>query len=141
MSPRTAVLLVSLLGLMLASQPCLQAQGEVTHGPSSLARIRAALGRAPAIDWAPAPAGHVPTFRIDVHQTVPILPLVDEEPFDPTYGLPSAGELLMGGIGKLHAAVVNARRGRARRRARKEVEDALAAFCAVHDCRAPAAGR
>ena len=60
------------------------------------------------------------------------LPPLDEQPLDLTYGLPSAGELLMRGIGKIQSSIVNYRRGRAERRARKEVEDALAAFFAYN---------
>jgi hypothetical protein len=43
-------------------------------------------------------------------------------------------ELLMGGIRKIRSAVVTYKRGRAERRARKEVADALAAFCAARGC-------
>jgi hypothetical protein len=51
-------------------------------------------------------------------------------------GIPSAAELLVRGIGELHSAVAG--RGRAKRKAKKEVRDALAEFCAVNACPAPA---
>ena len=66
-----------------------------------------------------------------------VLQPVDETPFDPTFGLPSVGELLMDGVEKIRSAVVDYKRRRAERRARKEVDDALAAFCAVHECSLP----
>jgi hypothetical protein len=40
----------------------------------------------------------------------------------------------MGGVGKIQSAVVHYKRGRAERRARAEVDQALAAFCAVQEC-------
>ena len=40
----------------------------------------------------------------------------------------------MNGIGKIGSAAVDYKRRRARRRARKEVDGALAAFCAVREC-------
>ena len=58
----------------------------------------------------------------------------EAEAFDPTWGLPSAGELLMDGIEKIHSAASGYKHRRAERRARKEVQDALAAFCAVREC-------
>jgi hypothetical protein len=45
--------------------------------------------------------------------------------------------LLMNGIEKIRSTAVHYKRGRAERRARKEVEDALAAFCAVRECPTP----
>ena len=71
-----------------------------------------------------------PTFRVEIREPVLDLPPIEEQPFDPTYGLPSAGELLMRGIGKIQSSIVKYKRSRAERRARKEVEDALAAFFA-----------
>ena len=53
---------------------------------------------------------------------------LDENPFDPTFGLPSAGELMMDGVAKIQSAVVNYK-GRAKRE-REESDEALAAFCA-----------
>jgi hypothetical protein len=47
----------------------------------------------------------------------------------------------MGGVQKIGSAVVDYKRRRAKRRARKEVDDALAAFCAVHECPMPDASR
>ena len=69
-------------------------------------------------------------FHVEVRERPFLLEPLEEKPFDPTYGLPSLGELVMGGIGKIRSAV----HGRAERRARKEVDDALASFCAVNDC-------
>jgi hypothetical protein len=37
----------------------------------------------------------------------------------------------------LHSAVAGYKRGRAKRKARREVAAALAEFCAVHDCQKP----
>jgi hypothetical protein len=47
----------------------------------------------------------------------------------------------MMGVGKIVSSVVNYKHSRSERRARKEVEDALAAFCATHDCTTPVAGK
>jgi len=44
----------------------------------------------------------------------------------------------MDGVEKIGSAVVDYKRRRAERRARKEVDDVLAAFCAVHECSLPA---
>jgi hypothetical protein len=115
----------------------IQAQDADARLPVSLERIRAALNQPPPLLRIPATPGDVPTFRVEVHQDFFAPQPVDETPADPTLGLPSVGELVMGGIGKLRSAVVDYRRGRAQRRARKEVDDALAAFCAVHHCPAP----
>jgi hypothetical protein len=100
--------------------------------PVSLDRIRAGLKQPPPMLQAPAPSDDSPTFRVEVREQVLDLQPVDEKPFDLTYGLPSAGELLMRGIGKIQSSIVNYKRGRAERRARKEVEDALAAFFAYN---------
>jgi hypothetical protein len=105
----------------------------------SLARIRAALEKTPTRLEIAAPSGETPTFRVAVEQYIDLVRPVDEPPLDPTMGIPSAGELLVGGIGKIHSAVVGYTRGRARRKAKKEVREALQEFCAVHQCPAPAA--
>jgi hypothetical protein len=102
--------------------------------PGSLERIRAGLKESPPLLRIPAPSDEMPTFQVEVLGILPLLQPVEEIPFDPTFGLPSVGELLMGGIGKIRSAVVNYKRGRAEHRARKEVEDALAAFCAARGC-------
>jgi hypothetical protein len=52
-------------------------------------------------------------------------------------GVPSLGELVVGGIGKIRSAAVGYTRSRAKRKARREVAEALAEFCAVHDCAKP----
>ena len=115
----------------------MQAQTD-SQSPASLGRIRAALKEPPPILWVPT-SGVIPTFRVEVRQPFWNLDPIEEEALDPTMGLPSAGELLMGGIGKIHSAAVGYKRTRAKRRARKEVDEALTAFCAVHACAAAAA--
>jgi hypothetical protein len=83
----------------------------------------------------------MPIFRVDVRPPLFVMQPIEEKPFDPTFGLPSAGELLMGGIEKVRSAAVHYKRGRTKRRVRKEVDDALAAFCAVRECPTPAASK
>ena len=131
-----------LIGAILVLHTPVQAQAEADPErvglradaplPVSLERIRAALKTPPPLVHAPAPSDDPATFRVEVRKLVLDLPPLDEQPFDLTYGLPSAGELLMRGIGKIQSSIVNYRRGRAERRARKEVEDALAAFFAYN---------
>jgi hypothetical protein len=123
-----------LAGLLLLLLPAsLQAQTADPASPESLRRVRAALKEPPPILWVPT-SGVVPTFRVEVLQPFWNLDPVDEDQLDPTMGLPSAGELLMGGIGKIHSATVRYKHKRAKRRARQEVDEALKAFCAVHEC-------
>ena len=129
----TGVPLLIVGGLLVLHAP-IQAQTDGSPLPVSLERIRAGLKEPPPLLQIPAPSGDTPTFRVEVQAGLPLLQPIVEEPFDPTYGLPSVGELLMGGIGKIHSAVVTYKRGRAERRARKEVADALAAFCAARSC-------
>jgi len=119
-----------LIGAILVLQTPIQAQSADAQLPVSLDRIRAAPKTPPPLLRVPAQPDDSPTFRVQVRQQVLDLQPIDEKPFDPTYGLPSVGELLMGGIGKIHSGIANYKRGRAERRARKEVEDALAAFFA-----------
>jgi len=123
-----------IVGALLVVQTPIQAQTDGSPLPVSLERIRAGLKQPPPLLQTPAPSGEMPTFRVEVQGGLSFLQPIVEEPFDPTYGLPSVGELLMGGIGKIHSAVVTYKRGRAERRARKEVADALAAFCAARAC-------
>jgi hypothetical protein len=119
-----------LVGAILVLQLPIQAQTADAQLPVSLERIRAALKQPPPLLQAPKAADDTPTFRVEVLEPVLDLQPVDEKPFDLTWGLPSAGELLASGIGKIRSSIVNYKRGRAERRARKEVEDALAAFFA-----------
>jgi hypothetical protein len=112
----------------------LQAQTADAPLPVSLERIRAGLKEPPPLLRIPAPPNETPTFQLEVLGFLPLLQPVEEIPFDPTFGLPSVGELLGAGIGKIRSAVVTYKRGRAEHRARKEVEDALAAFCAARGC-------
>jgi hypothetical protein len=121
---------------MVVLQSPTQAQTDDSPLPVSLERIRAKLEEPPPRLRVPAPSGDMATFRVEVRQSV--LQPLDEKPFDLTWGLPSVGELLMGGIDKIRSAAVDYKRGRAVRRARREVQEALAAFCAVHECAAPA---
>jgi len=122
---------------ILILQSPIHAQTDESQLPVSVDRIRAALKQPPPILRLPEAPNDTPTFHIEVRAPHLVLEPIDEEPFDPTFGLPSAGELLMGGIDKIRSAVVRYKRGRAERRARKEVDDALAQFCAVHECPAP----
>jgi hypothetical protein len=122
-----------IVGAILVLHTPIQAQTDAAPLPVSLERIRVGLKEPPPLLRIPALSGEIPTFRVEVREQ-PLLQPVDEIPFDPTFGLPSVGELLMGGIGKIRTAVVNYKRGRAEQRARKEVEDALTAFCATRGC-------
>jgi hypothetical protein len=124
---------------VIARPAAAQAQTDPSRSPVSLERIRAALAQPPPRLVVPAPSLEVPTFRVEITTQDLWNPApLDEPAFDPTWGLPSAGELLMGGIGKIGSAVGGYKRKRAKGRARKEVDDALAAFCAVHECPVPA---
>ena len=134
----TGLVPICAAGLLGLFPGTVRAQGGDAQLPVSLARIRAALEAPPPVLQMPAPPIDVPTFRVEVNQPFSMTRPIDEEPFDPTWGLPSAGQLMMGGIDKLRSAVVDYKRGLARRRARKEVEDALAAFCAAHEGPSPA---
>ena len=122
-----------LTGAILVLERPMQAQTAAAPLPVSLDRIRAALKQPPPLVPVAAPApSDDPTFRVEVREPVLDLRPVEDKPFDLTYGLPSAGELLMRGIGKIQSGIVNYKRSRAERRARKEVEDALAAFFAYN---------
>ena len=130
----SAFVLLWIAAAILAFPAPSQAQAGDPRLPVSLDRIRAALNRPPPRLRVPAWSDDAPTFRVEVHQDFfHPQPLDEEAPFDPTLGLPSVGELVIGGIGKLRSAA----RNRARRRAIQEVADALTAFCAVHHCPAP----
>jgi hypothetical protein len=133
----TIVVPLWVVGTILVLQSPVQAQTDDSQLPVSMERIRVALKQPPPLLRLPAPSGDIPTFRIEVRARLSVLQPIDEKPFDPTFGLPSAGELLMNGIEKIRSAAVRYKRGRAERRARKEVEDALAAFCAVRECPTP----
>ena len=133
-----------LVGAILAVDTPIQAQAEADPErvglpadaplPVSLDRIRAALTTPPPLLQVPAPSSDdSPMFRVEVRKQLLDLPPLDEKPFDLTYGLPSAGELLINGIGKIRSTIVNYKRGRAERRARKEVEEAIATFFAYNN--------
>jgi hypothetical protein len=138
---------VALVGLsssfftILALQIPIQAQAVDSQLPASMERIRAGLKQPPSLLQAPQPSGDIPRFRLEVLATPFVLQPVDEKPFDPTFGLPSVGELLMDGIESIRTSAVNYKRRRAERRARKEVDGALAAFCAIRACSTPGTGR
>ena len=119
---------------VLALQSPIQAQATNSPLAVSLERIRAALRQPPPIVQLPVPSGDRPTFHVEVRQRPFVLEPVDEKPFDPTFGLPSVGELVMNGIEKIGSAAAGYKRKRAERRARKEVDEALATFCAVREC-------
>ena len=129
------------LGTILALQSPIQAQAADSQLPVSMERIRAGLKQPPSLLQVPPPSGDIPTFRIEVRERPFVLQPIDEKPFDPTFGLPSAGELLMNGIENVRSAAVDYKRRRAERRARKEVDGALAAFCAVRECSTPDTGK
>jgi hypothetical protein len=129
------------LGTILALQSPIQAQAADSQLPVSMERIRAGLKQPPSLLQVPPPSGDIPTFRIEVRERPFVLQPIDEKPFDPTFGLPSAGELLMNGIEKVRSAAVDYKRRRAERRARKDVDGALTAFCAVRECSTPGTGK
>jgi hypothetical protein len=129
----TTLVPVSTVGALLLLHAPVQAQTTPAPLPVSLERIRAGLRQPPPALRVVAPPAGVPTFRVEVEQFWNDRP-VEEEVFDPTYGLPSVGDLMMGGIGKIRSAAVGYKQRRTKRKARQEVADALAAFCAVHEC-------
>ena len=127
--------LILTVGAILTLQSQIQAQAGEQELPVSIDRVSAGLKRPPPLQIA-APS---PTFRVEVRARPFVLEPTDEKPFDPTFGLPSVGELLIDGIENVRLAAVHYKRRHAERRARKEVDDALAAFCAIRDC-SPAQG-
>ncbi len=126
---------------ILALQTPIQAQAADSQLPVSMERIRSGLKRPPPLLQVPPPSGDMPTFRIEVRARPFVLEPIDETPFDPTFGLPSVGELLMSGIETIRSAAVDYKRRRAERRARKEVDGAMALFCAVRECSTPNTGK
>jgi hypothetical protein len=128
---------LSNIGAIVLFQAVVYGQAGEPQSSVSIERIRAALNQPPPRLRVPDPHREAPTFRVEVRQRPFVLHPVNEKPFDPTFGLPSVGELLMSGIEKIRSATVDYKRGRTERRARKEVDDALAAFCAVRECPAP----
>jgi hypothetical protein len=131
-------LTLSAFGALLALHS--PAQAQTAESPVALDHIRAALQQPPSRLQVTAPSTDTPTFRVEVRQQLIVFrPRDDEKPFDPTFGLPSVGELLMGGIEKVRTTAVNYERGRAQRRAHKKVDEDLAAFCATNACPTPPA--
>jgi hypothetical protein len=129
------------VGALLVLPAPIQAQPGESRLPVSLERIRAALNEPPPVLSVSAWSGEMPTFRVEVQQPLWVVKPVEEDPFDPTLGLPSAGELLMRGIDQIRSAAVRYKRRRAERRARREVDEALSAFCTVHECLPAAPGK
>src|ERR1700752_3587038 len=97
--------------------------GQTSDSPLSVSldRIRAALEAPQPILPAPTLTRPTPTFRGEIRQPGGNWQPSEEHLFDPTFGLPSAGELLMDGIEKIRSSAVNYMRHRAQRRARREV--------------------
>jgi hypothetical protein len=127
----TRIVLMGFASALLVSPAPAQAQAAGAYGPSSLARIRAALAEPPPRLQAPPPSVDiVPMFRVEITQPFTLHDPNEEPPADPTWGLPSAGELMMRGVGKVGSAVS----GIKKRRVRREVRDALAEFCLVNTC-------
>ena len=120
---------VWIVASILVVQTSIHAQTEDTTGPVSINRIRAALEHQPSPLRLPPSSTDVPTFRVTIRGSLPMPPPA-EKPFDPTYGLPSLGDLMMDGI----AEIRDYKRRHTERRAGKEVGDALAAFCAANAC-------
>jgi hypothetical protein len=131
---RFPLALTAWIGTALLLLPALAAAQVPEPSPATLKRMRAALER-PASRLRPdVPAAEAPTFHVDVTMPFSATRSIEEPPFDPTWGLPSAGDLIAGGLGKIGSAVKGYKRHRSERRARKEVQDAMAAYCAVHTC-------
>src|SRR6185295_3927855 len=105
---RTIGRLLLMGGAIMVLQAPIQGQTDDVHLPVSLARIRAGLAaEPPQLPLLPVPASlsDLPLFRVEVREQLNVLqPAVVEAPFDPTYGIPSAGELLMNGIGSIKSA-------------------------------------
>jgi hypothetical protein len=134
---RWTVAALSIAGAILVLPSPVQAQTDNSGSPVSIERIRAALKGQPSLLQISEPPGDTPTFHVEVRGPIAVLQPIDEKPFDPTFGLPSLGELLMDGVEKIGSAVIDYKRHRAESRARKEVDDALEAFCAVQKCPRP----
>jgi hypothetical protein len=116
---------------LLARQSPMPAQSPDTQLPVSIDRIRAGLKQQPSsLQLATVRSDAVPTFHVEVRAPFFVAQPPEEKPFDPTFGLPSVGELLLDGVDRIRAAT----RAHAEHRARKQVDAALAAFCAERGC-------
>jgi hypothetical protein len=131
------ILRVSILGAMLFLPAPIRAQSVDAVSPESVERIRAALSQPPPVLRVPASSADTLTFHVEVTAPLLLLEPIDDKPFDPTFGLPSIQELVGRGVGKIGSAAVNYKRRRAQRRAQREVDDALAAFCGAQPCPTP----
>lgn len=138
-----SVLLV--LALSLVADPAAPADGE-NAPPVSLDRIRAALARPPALDLSAAtPPVH---FHVEVqgrrfYRDIPPIWATRPRlkwtppPWSPSQTSPALFQVDLLGLGRpVASAVSGARRARAVRDAREEVEDARREFCAERECEA-----
>jgi hypothetical protein len=134
---RIASAVITTLALTAVPSP-IRAQSETTASVS-ISRIRAALERQPSVLQPPQPpsSNEMPTFRLETRQRIWSQPATEEKPVDTTYGLPTVGGLMMDGIEKIRTA----KHSRSERRARKEVENAVAAFCATNKCSSSRTGQ
>ena len=130
MATRTVLVSLVILAAPLARPSAIDAQTTDGPTPVSIERIRAGLEHTPLLRLDAAGSDSPPTFHVEVRAPYFVAQLPQEKPFDPTFGLPSVPELLIDGVQKIRAA----KRGHAERRARQQVDSALAAFCAAHDC-------
>lgn len=129
---------IGIAAVAVVAPAAAHAQTTGAYGSTSLARIRAALVSPPPRLQVPPPSADVtPMFHVEVTQYFSMRDPFEEPPPDPTWGLPSAGELMMGGIGKLQSAVSGYKKRRARGKAKQEVSEALADFCAANACPPP----
>jgi hypothetical protein len=129
-----------LFGTILALQTQIQAQATEPQSSVWIDRIRAGLKR-PASLLIAVPSTGRPTFRSEVRARPFDLQFNDDRAIDPTMGMPSVGQLVMEGIENVRSAAVQYKRRRAERRARKEVADTLAAFCALRKCSTTEVGK
>jgi hypothetical protein len=127
-----AVLLMTIIAMLSRHVP-MHAQDENAYALISMERIRTALEQqSPYLQWL-IPSSDTPTFYLDIHQPFLLSP-PPQNTFDPTYGLPSIGALMIDGIVKIRSTAVNYKHDLATRRAKREVERALKAFCEINNC-------
>ena len=132
-------LLIALLAIAIGVQT-----GEAEL-PVSVARIRAQLEQSPGLQIA-LPELPSPTFRVEVRgkrywTDDPLIPNFTVPPMAPllpprTFGDPAIGAVGGGGVDPF-SAFAAARRAIQKRAARREVEKALAEFCAIYRCSEP----
>jgi hypothetical protein len=137
-------IVASVVRMMMSSTPMaaailllpalVQAQSTDTSSAVSIERIRAKLQQPPPVLRLPDPAVATATYHVEVRAPLFLLHPPEDKPMDPTFGLPSTSELVGRGLAKVGTTVRNYKRHRTERRARKEVDDALAAYCAAQQC-------